>query len=160
MAVKRTSVWTLPYAELEQYKNIGGPRHARRRQDRLYRMARRRPAGHQGFYTAAFGWSFTDYGPDYAAFEGQGADGGFTTPQEGSTDRPLVVLYAHDIEAMLAKVTAAGGDDHQADLQLPGRPPLPLHRPVGQRAGGVERPRRNDSFRPAGEGVGVATDEG
>jgi hypothetical protein len=56
---------------------------------------------------AAFGWSFTDYGPDYAAFEGQGADGGFTTPQEGSTDRPLVVLYAHDIEAMLAKVTAA-----------------------------------------------------
>ena len=30
----------------------------------------------KAFYSAAFGWSFTDYGPTYAAFE-QGVDGGF-----------------------------------------------------------------------------------
>jgi len=63
----------------------------------------------KSFYSAAFGWSFVDYGPDYVAFEGQGADGGFTKPQEGSTDRPLVILYAHDLEAMLDKVVKAGG---------------------------------------------------
>jgi predicted enzyme related to lactoylglutathione lyase len=80
-----------------------------------------RPAGHQGLLRqAAFGWGFTDYGPDYAAFEGQGADGGFTTPQEGSTDKPLVVLYAHDIEAMLAKVTAAGGVVTKPIFSFPG----------------------------------------
>jgi predicted enzyme related to lactoylglutathione lyase len=63
----------------------------------------------KAFYSAAFGWSFADYGPDYVAFEGQGTDGGFARPQEGSSDRPLVILYAHDLEAMLDKVTAAGG---------------------------------------------------
>lgn len=63
----------------------------------------------KAFYTAAFGWGFADYGPDYAAFEGQGADGGFAKTQDGSAAKPLVVLYAHDLEAMQAKVEAAGG---------------------------------------------------
>jgi predicted enzyme related to lactoylglutathione lyase len=29
------------------------------------------------FYSAAFGWTFTDYGPDYVAFENSGTSGGF-----------------------------------------------------------------------------------
>ena len=29
------------------------------------------------FFITAFGWSFVDYGPDYAAFSNQGLDGGF-----------------------------------------------------------------------------------
>jgi len=59
------------------------------------------------FYEAAFGWRFTDYGPTYTAFS-EGLDGGF--PGEGSAQsKPLVVLYAHDLEAMQAKVEAAGG---------------------------------------------------
>ena len=74
----------------------------------------------KGFYAQAFGWTFTDYGPDYAAFEGQGADGGFTTPQEGATDKPLVVLYAHDIEAMAAKVAAAGAVITKPIFSFPG----------------------------------------
>ena len=60
------------------------------------------------FYTAAFGWSFTDYGPAYAAVD-QGLEGGFDTGSEPHLAPPLVVLYAHDLEAMAAKVTAAGG---------------------------------------------------
>lgn len=74
----------------------------------------------KAFYGTAFGWTFTDYGPDYAAFEGQGLDGGFTAPQEGSTDKPLVVLYAHDLEAMLAKVTAAGATITRPIFAFPG----------------------------------------
>ena len=58
------------------------------------------------FYADAFGWRFTDYGPDYAAFE-QGLDGGFYAGGSGAP--PVPVLYANDLEAMQAKVTQAGG---------------------------------------------------
>ena len=62
----------------------------------------------KAFYSAAFDWSFTDYGPGYAAFENQGTDGGFTTDPEAPRS-PLVILYAEDLEAMQARVEAAGG---------------------------------------------------
>lgn len=63
------------------------------------------------FYTEAFGWGWVDYGPDYAAFEGAAVDGGFNgdAADAGRAAKPLVVLYAHDLEAMAARVTAAGG---------------------------------------------------
>lgn len=60
------------------------------------------------FYSKAFGWRFIDYGPDYAAFD-QGLEGGFTTDEGSRPTKPLVVLYAHDLEAMQAQVEAAGG---------------------------------------------------
>jgi predicted enzyme related to lactoylglutathione lyase len=59
------------------------------------------------FYTEAFGWAFTDYGPSYAAFA-EGTDGGFNADAADQAKAPLVVLYAHDLEAMEAKVRAAG----------------------------------------------------
>ena len=62
----------------------------------------------QAFYGRAFGWTFTDYGPQYAAFD-QGLEGGFDTGSEPHAEPPLVVLYARDLEAMQAKVEAAGG---------------------------------------------------
>ncbi len=74
----------------------------------------------KGFYQKAFGWRFTDYGPDYAAFEDQGADGGFATPQDSSTDKPLVILYAHDLDAMADKVAAAGGVISRPIFSFPG----------------------------------------
>ncbi|PUV25862.1 MULTISPECIES: VOC family protein [Sphingobacterium] len=60
------------------------------------------------FYSASFGWSFTDYGPEYTAFDGKYVDGGFTvgTPINGSI---LVVLYSNDLVATRDKVTQAGG---------------------------------------------------
>ncbi len=74
----------------------------------------------KAFYGAAFAWTFADYGPDYAAFEGQGADGGFAAGPESAPARPLVVLYAHDLEAMEAKVRAAGGTIARAIFPFPG----------------------------------------
>lgn len=62
----------------------------------------------KGFYEQAFGWTFTDYGPAYAAMS-EGMDGGFNADAADQTAKPLVVLYAHDLEAMEAKVRAAGG---------------------------------------------------
>ncbi|MBA3812155.1 MAG: VOC family protein [Caulobacteraceae bacterium] len=85
----------------------------------------------KAFYGAAFGWAFTDYGPDYAAFEGQGADGGFSADAAERPAKPLVVLYAHDLEAMLAKVTAAGGAVTRPIFPFPGGRRFHLRDPSG-----------------------------
>ena len=71
------------------------------------------------FYAQAFGWSFTDYGPSYAAF-GEGLDGGFQGDAAEQLTKPIVVLYAHDLEAMEAKVRAAGGQVVRPIFSFPG----------------------------------------
>ena len=63
----------------------------------------------KAFYEQAFGWKFTDYGPDYTSFEDGRIAGGFS--KEGKVVRggPLVVLYASDLAATETKVRDAGG---------------------------------------------------
>ena len=45
----------------------------------------------KAFFTAVFGWSFVDYGPEYTAFSNEGLDGGFfqsalsASTEKGST---------------------------------------------------------------------------
>jgi predicted enzyme related to lactoylglutathione lyase len=89
----------------------------------------------KAFYAAAFGWSFTDYGPDYAAFEGEGTDGGFTSDAESAPARPLVILYAHDLEAMEAKVRAAGGVITRRIFTFPGGRRFHFRDPSGNELG-------------------------
>ena len=72
----------------------------------------------KAFYSAAFGWSFQDYGPTYAAFD-QGLDGGFDADPERPT-APLPVLYATDLEGMASKVEAAGGIIDKPIFDFPG----------------------------------------
>lgn len=71
------------------------------------------------FYTECFDWTFTDFGPDYAAFEGDYVDGGFTSgsPAKGSI---LVVLYSEDIETTRQKVIKAGGIMAKDIFSFPG----------------------------------------
>jgi hypothetical protein len=73
----------------------------------------------KSFYRDAFGWSFTDYGPTYAAFQ-EGIDGGFQGDAAAGLGKPLPVLYAKDLEAMEAKVQAAGGLIVQPIFSFPG----------------------------------------
>ena len=73
----------------------------------------------KGFYGQAFGWTFTDYGPTYIAFN-EGLDGGFHTDEAEALQKPLVILYAHDLEAMAAKVAAAGGAVTRPIFSFPG----------------------------------------
>ncbi len=73
----------------------------------------------KAFYGKAFGWTFTDYGPDYAAFD-QGLEGGFVTDPTATPAKPQVVLYAHDLEAMLDRVTTAGGEITLPIFSFPG----------------------------------------
>lgn len=75
------------------------------------------------FFEQAFGWSFVDYGPDYAAFSGQGLDGGFFTSEVAArTDRgsALIVFYSEDLEGTLAKVVEAGGEIVKPIFAFPG----------------------------------------
>lgn len=62
----------------------------------------------KAFYSAAFDWTFQDYGPTYAAFD-EGLDGGFDADAQEGPKAPLPVLFASDLAAMLRKVEAAGG---------------------------------------------------
>ena len=73
----------------------------------------------KAFYTKSFGWKFTDYGPDYTAFEGDFVDGGFTKgePVKGTV---LVILYSNDIDTTLQKVIAAGGTIVKDIFSFPG----------------------------------------
>ena len=66
-------------------------------------------AGAKAFYGAAFGWTFKDWGPDYADIQGAGLSGGLrlveAAPQTGG---PLIILYSDDLGASERAVTAAG----------------------------------------------------
>lgn len=73
----------------------------------------------KAFYSSAFGWTFTDYGPAYSAFE-EGLDGGFHTDSAKGLPRPLPILYSADLEATLAEVEAAGGKIVRPIFSFPG----------------------------------------
>lgn len=64
------------------------------------------------FYVAAFGWKFTDYGPEYRAFNDGKLDGGFfksDLKSTTSTGAALVIFYASNLEQTRDKVLDCGG---------------------------------------------------
>lgn len=73
------------------------------------------------FYAAAFGWSFSDYGPAYAGIQGAEREiGGLILGDRVAPGGPLVVLYSEDLEASLAAVRAAGGKIVSEPFEFPG----------------------------------------
>lgn len=71
------------------------------------------------FYGETFGWTFTDYGPDYTSFSDGRLDGGFTTESTPGIS-PLLVLYAEDLEEVLDRVRANGGEICKDIFSFPG----------------------------------------
>jgi predicted enzyme related to lactoylglutathione lyase len=69
------------------------------------------------FYEDAFGWTFTDYGPDYTSFADGRLNGGFDASVHAG---PLVVIYATDLEAALRKVESSGGQITRPIFSFPG----------------------------------------
>lgn len=65
-------------------------------------------AGAKRFYAAAFGWIFTDFGPDYAATMSGDTDLGLDAAPD-KVKAPLPVIRVVDLETTLAAVEAAGG---------------------------------------------------
>lgn len=71
------------------------------------------------FYSKAFGWKFTDYGNEYASFDGEYVGGGFAIgePVKGTT---LVIIYSEALEKTEAKVRDAGGQVMRPIFSFPG----------------------------------------
>jgi uncharacterized protein len=65
-------------------------------------------AGSKVFYSAAFDWDFTDFGPDYSATMTGDSDLGLNGDASQSTAQLLPVIQVEDLEAALERVTHAG----------------------------------------------------
>ncbi len=77
----------------------------------------------QNFYEATFGWTFTDYGPEYRAFNDGRLDGGFYRSDlrsQTETGAALVVIYATNLEATRDSVLANGGTICKDIFSFPG----------------------------------------
>jgi predicted enzyme related to lactoylglutathione lyase len=74
----------------------------------------------KAFYGAAFGWSFADYGPTYAATTSGDTDIGFQADPAETTAVALPVIAVDDLEAALAAVSAAGGQVTRPIFAFPG----------------------------------------
>ena len=75
------------------------------------------------FFAKVFGWSFTDYGPDYTAFSNEGLDGGFFRADLASSaanGSVLIVFYSKELEQTQNKIEQAGGTILQEIYEFPG----------------------------------------
>jgi predicted enzyme related to lactoylglutathione lyase len=72
------------------------------------------------FYSAVFGWKFTDYGPEYTAFSDGRLSGGFQKVTTVAVPGTLVVIFVDDLEAAKSRVKAAGGNITKDTFTFPG----------------------------------------
>lgn len=91
--------------------------------------------GARDFYGRAFGWGFTEYGPDYAAKE----DGDVALGLNGSDDHPipqvLALIEVDDLEAALESVVGAGGKITVPIFAFPGGRRFHFQDPDGNELG-------------------------
>lgn len=86
-------------------------------------FAARDLAATKAFFEKAFQWRFTDYGPEYTAFDHQGLLGGFyfaDLTSESDKGGALLVFYSETLEATQAEVEAAGGKIIKEIFSFPG----------------------------------------
>jgi predicted enzyme related to lactoylglutathione lyase len=72
------------------------------------------------FYTKAFGWQFTDFGPTYAATTNGVTDVGLQGDPADALSAPLPVIRVEDLEAAFDAVTQAGGVIAKPIFSFPG----------------------------------------
>ncbi len=74
----------------------------------------------KAFYTAAFGWDLTAFGPTYACTMTGDVDIGLQGDAAEATPAPLPVIAVDDLEAALMAVTAAGAEIVRPIFSFPG----------------------------------------
>ena len=77
----------------------------------------------KAFFTQVFNWKFTDYGPEYTAFDNQGIEGGFFKADLAADTKngsALIVFYSENLEATMEKISAAGGKIVKDIFAFPG----------------------------------------
>lgn len=83
------------------------------------------------FYSEAFGWTFTDYGPSYSATTSGDTDLGLNADATESTAQLLPVIEVTDLESVLAAVESAGGTVTQPIFSFPGGRRFHFRDPAG-----------------------------
>lgn len=92
-------------------------------------------AAAKAFYGSAFGWRFTDYGPNYCEFDDGRLKGGFTDFRTGADGRRAAGRRLCQRSGRGADLSREGRrHDLPADHRFSRRPPLPLPRPRWLRA--------------------------
>lgn len=74
----------------------------------------------RAFYAKAFGWTFTDFGPDYSATEGAVVDVGLNGQRDEALSAPLPVIRVEDLDVAFDAVGKAGGVIAKAIFAFPG----------------------------------------
>ena len=77
----------------------------------------------KAFFSGLFGWKFTDYGPDYVAFEDGRLAGGFFRAKSEDVHAQgavLVVFYSEDLAATQARVEQLGASINVPVFEFPG----------------------------------------
>src|SRR2546425_283636 len=74
----------------------------------------------KAFYSAAFGWKFEDYGPEYTSFSDGRLSGGFTTQGSSPARGLLLVIYSSDLESSQERIKRAGGTIVKETFSFPG----------------------------------------
>ncbi len=74
----------------------------------------------RAFYARAFGWTFVDYGPDYAATTNGVTDLGLQGDPGGALAAPLPVIRVDDLDAAFKQVADAGGVIAKPIFAFPG----------------------------------------
>jgi len=85
----------------------------------------------KAFYAAAFGWTFTDFGPDYASTMTGDTDLGLNGDAEQSTAQLLPVIEVDDLEAAEQAVRDAGGEITLPIFGFPGGRRFHFRDPAG-----------------------------
>jgi hypothetical protein len=73
-----------------------------------------------GFYAKAFGWDFSNYGPDYSATTTGDVDVGLNGQPDEALSAPLPVIHVADLESAFDAVTKAGGTIGRPIFSFPG----------------------------------------
>jgi predicted enzyme related to lactoylglutathione lyase len=74
----------------------------------------------KAFYGSAFGWTFSDFGPTYAATTSGDTDFGLQADATERTAAALPVIEVEDLEATEEAVWAAGGTITRPIFAFPG----------------------------------------
>ena len=88
-------------------------------------------AAARDFYAQAFGWSFADYGPTYAATMTGDTDIGLQADPAEASAAPLPVIEVADVDAALAQVVGAGGTVTVPIFAFPGGRRFHFRDPAG-----------------------------
>lgn len=74
----------------------------------------------RAFYSKAFGWTFTDFGPDYSATTSGDVDVGLNGQSKESLSAPLPVVRVDNVDDAFESVTKAGGVIARPIFSFPG----------------------------------------